>query len=260
MAQLKNNSLINCYNICLEYHQDKKLTKKVIENLNLSIRENEIIAIVGKSGAGKSSLVRILSGILKPTSGKLFYKGSAIDGPLENIGMVFQNFALLPWLNVLENVLFGADSLGIPRSQSKPKALEIIKKIGLNGFEDAYVSELSGGMKQRVGFARALMIEPEILFLDEPFSSLDIVTAKTLRDDIMHLWHTGETKTKAIVLVIHNIEEAVNMANRVIILDSNPGRIASEKTIELDYPRDLEYDSTRIVIKDISSTLHAINQ
>ncbi|MBK2025352.1 ABC transporter ATP-binding protein [Francisella philomiragia] len=260
MTEFKNNTLINCYDICLDYKQDKKNIKRVIENLTLKVRENEIIAIVGKSGAGKSSLVRILSGLLKPTSGKLFYKGSAIDGPLENIGMVFQNFALLPWLNVLENVLFGADSLGIPRSQSKPKALEIIKKIGLNGFEDAYVSELSGGMKQRVGFARALMIEPEILFLDEPFSSLDIVTAKTLRDDIMRLWHTGQAKTKAIVLVTHNIEEAVNMADRVIILDSNPGRIASEKTIELNYPRDLECDSTRIVIKDISSTLHAIHQ
>jgi ABC-type nitrate/sulfonate/bicarbonate transport system ATPase subunit len=258
MNKIKNNSLISCFDINLEYQQDKKAAKKVIKDLSLSVKENEIIAIVGKSGAGKSSLVRILSGLLKPTSGKIFYKGAVVDGPIDNIGMVFQNFALLPWLTVLENVLFGADALGIPRTQSKPKALETIEKIGLSGFEDAYTSELSGGMKQRVGFARALMIEPEILFLDEPFSSLDIVTAKILRDDIMQLWHTKQTSTKAIVIVTHNIEEAVNMADRIIILDSNPGRIASETPITLSHPRDLECDSTRVVVKQISSELHAI--
>ncbi|APC97644.1 ABC transporter ATP-binding protein [Francisella frigiditurris] len=252
-------TLIKCRNISLSYEQEKERKTRVLENIDFELKENEIIAIVGKSGAGKSSLLRVLAGLIKPSSGQLYYKEDLVTEPLKAMSMVFQNFALLPWLTVADNILFGNDALGISRSVSKPKALNIIRKIGLSGFENSYTSELSGGMKQRVGFARALMVEPEILLLDEPFSSLDIVTAKTLRNDIMDLWINKQTSTKAIVLVTHNIEEAVLMADRVIVLGSHPGRIAAEVVVDRKVPCNIEDADIRILINDIGSIMHAIH-
>lgn len=256
MEKIINQQIISGFNLSLNFKKDKKNYLQVLNDVSISIKENEIIAIVGKSGAGKSSLLRVLSGLIKPSSGKLFYKTDPVIKPIENTGMVFQNFALLPWLNVLENILFGTDALGISRAKSTPKALEIIKDIGLNGFEDLYTSELSGGMKQRVGFARALMIEPEVLFLDEPFSSLDIITAKKLRDDVINLWLTKKTSTKAIVLVTHNIEEAVLMADRVIVLGNNPGHITSQVNVDISMPRRSEDLKVKKLVDKISLEMH----
>jgi len=172
--------------------------------------------------------------------------------------MVFQGFALLPWLTVLGNILFGLDAQGIRRKISEPKAREVIKKIGLSGFEDAYVSELSGGMKQRVGFARALIVEPEVLLMDEPFSALDIATAKQLREEIVTLWSTKAISTKSMIMVTHNVEEAVLMANRVIIFDSNPGRISYEVKIDQAHPRCKNNIELKEIIEQLSDEMYAL--
>ncbi len=176
------------------------------------------------------------------------------------MGMVFQNFALLPWLNVKENVLFGSDAQGVSRKHSQQKASSLIKKMGLEGFEHAYVNELSGGMKQRVGFARALMIEPEILFFDEPFSSLDIATAKHLREDILQLWLNKQISTKSMVLVTHSVEEAILLADRVVIFDSHPGRVHYEHKVDFAHPRNLRSPEIMQVIDLLSDKMYSLNQ
>ncbi len=175
------------------------------------------------------------------------------------MSMVFQNFALLPWLNVVDNILFGSDALGISRKISEPKAHELIQKISLQGFEKAYVNELSGGMKQRVGFARALMVEPEILFLDEPFSSLDISTANTLRSNILNLWLNKQIPTKSMVLVTHSVEEAVMMADRVIIFDNHPGKIAYEHALNIPRLRGKRVPEVLKHINFLEQKLHSVN-
>ena len=200
----------------------------VLEEVNVQIAPGEFVALLGPSGSGKSTLLRILAGLLRPTEGQVFFKGAPQYGPNPHLAIVFQSFALFPWLTVLQNVELGLEAQELTRTQRLKKALAAIDTIGLDGFEDAYPKELSGGMRQRVGFARALVVEPELLFMDEPFSALDVLTAANLRKELMGLWQARKIPTKAIVMVTHNIEEAVSMADRILVLGADPGHIRCE--------------------------------
>ena len=204
----------------------------------MSLKTGEIVALLGRSGSGKSTLLRLIAGLTRPTKGTVTIAGEPVDGPAEEVAMVFQSFALFPWLDVLDNVEIGPRANGVPLDETRKRALKAIDTIGLDGFESAYPKELSGGMRQRVGFARALVMQPKILLMDEPFSALDVLTAETLRTDLLDLWQEGRIPIKAILMVTHNIEEAVLMADRILVLSSNPGRIASEIPVTLPHPRD----------------------
>ena len=210
----------------------------VLDGVDLSIRSGEIVGLLGRSGSGKSSLLRIVAGLNRPVSGDVRWRGRPLNGPAAGIAMVFQSFALFPWLTVLENVEIGLEALGVAAAERRTRAIDAIDLIGLDGFENAYPKELSGGMRQRVGFARALVVNPELLLMDEPFSALDVLTAETLRTDLVELWSEGKLPLRSILLVTHNIEEAVLMCDRIIILAANPGRIAAEVAVDLPHPRD----------------------
>jgi NitT/TauT family transport system ATP-binding protein len=210
----------------------------VLEDVSLRMKTGEIVALLGRSGSGKSTLLRLIAGLTRPTQGTVKIGGELVAGPAKEVAMVFQSFALFPWLDVLDNVEIGPRSNGVPLDETRKRALKAIDTIGLDGFESAYPKELSGGMRQRVGFARALVMQPKILLMDEPFSALDVLTAETLRTDLLDLWQEGRIAIKAILMVTHNIEEAVLMADRVLVLSSNPGRIASEIPVTLPHPRD----------------------
>jgi NitT/TauT family transport system ATP-binding protein len=210
----------------------------VLDNINLTLREGEIVALLGKSGSGKSTLLRCIAGLIAPTTGAVRYRGTEINGANPGVAMVFQSFALLPWLDVQANVELGLEARAVPPDERRRRALQAIDRIGRDGFESAYPKELSGGMRQRVGFARALVMQPQILLMDEPFSALDVLTAETLRTDLLDLWQEGRIPIKAILMVTHNIEEAVLMADRILVLSSNPGRIASEIPVSIPHPRD----------------------
>jgi NitT/TauT family transport system ATP-binding protein len=212
--------------------------KPVLENVSMSLKSGEIVALLGRSGSGKSTLLRLISGLTRPTAGTVTISGHPVTGPAEEVAMVFQSFALFPWLNVLDNVEIGPRANGVPLDETRQRALKAIDTIGLDGFESAYPKELSGGMRQRVGFARALVMQPKILLMDEPFSALDVLTAETLRTDLLDLWQEGRIPTKSILMVTHNIEEAVLMSDRILVLASNPGRIASEIPVTIPHPRD----------------------
>ena len=209
----------------------------VLDGVSLTIRSGEIVGLLGRSGCGKSTLLRIVAGLNAPTKGEVVYLGAPVDGPADGIAMVFQTFALFPWLSVLENVEIGLRAKRIDEAESRQRALEAIDLIGLDGFESAYPKELSGGMRQRVGFARALVVHPNLLLMDEPFSALDVLTAETLRTDLLDLWVEGRMPIKSILMVTHNIEEAVLMCDRIVVLSSNPGRIAAEIKVDLPHPR-----------------------
>jgi NitT/TauT family transport system ATP-binding protein len=222
--------------------------KPVLDNVSMSLKTGEIVALLGRSGCGKSTLLRIISGLIRPTEGTVTIAGEPVTGPAEDVSMVFQSFALFPWLNVLDNVEIGPRANGVPLEETRQRALKAIDTIGLDGFESAYPKELSGGMRQRVGFARALVMQPKILLMDEPFSALDVLTAETLRTDLLDLWQEGRMPIKSILMVTHNIEEAVLMSDRIIVLSSNPGRIASEIPVTIPHPRDrLEPDFRALV-------------
>ena len=195
----------------------------VLDDVSVTLVEGEIVALLGRSGCGKSTLLRIISGLIHPSAGNVVYQGSKLDGPAEGVAMVFQSFALFPWLNVLENVELGLKALRVPAEESRRRANAAIDMTGLDGFEAAYPKELSGGMRQRVGFARGIVTYPNILLMDEPFSALDVLTAETLRSDLVDLWCEGRLPIKAILMVTHNIEEAVLMSDRILVLSSHPG-------------------------------------
>jgi NitT/TauT family transport system ATP-binding protein len=209
----------------------------VLEGMNLDLYEGQIVGLLGRSGSGKSTLLRLIAGLAEPTAGHLTYLGQPIAGPARGIAMVFQSFALFPWLTVFENVALGLEAQRLPRGEIRKRSLAAIDLIGLDGFESAYPRELSGGMRQRVGFARALVVHPNILLMDEPFSALDVLTAETLRTDFLDLWGEGRMPIKGVVLVTHNIEEAVLMCDRILVFGSNPGRILSEIKVTLPQPR-----------------------
>jgi len=213
----------------------------VIAPTDFVIRDGEIVALLGPSGSGKSTLLRILAGLSMPSAGQIFWHGQPIAVANRNVSIVFQSFALFPWLTVLENVEVPLKAKGVPEIDRRQRALKILDTVGLDGFEAAYPKELSGGMKQRVGFARALVIEPEVLFMDEPFSALDVLTAENLRSELLELWDKKEIPTRAIFIVTHNIEEAVLLADRVIILGRNPARIRTDFRVQLPRPRDRKH-------------------
>jgi NitT/TauT family transport system ATP-binding protein len=211
---------------------------QVIAPVDLSLESGTIIALLGPSGSGKSTLLRILSGLAAPTAGEVLWHGEPLGACSPNVAIVFQSFALFPWLTVLENVESPLLARGMEHDERHRRALKALDSVGLKNFETAYPKELSGGMKQRVGFARALAVEPEVLFMDEPFSALDVLTAENLRGDLMELWLAKKIPTRSIFIVTHNIEEAVLLADRVIVLGRNPARIRADFRIALPQPRD----------------------
>src|SRR5579872_3450923 len=223
----------------------------VLQGVNLHVTEGEIVGLLGRSGSGKSTLLRLIAGLSQPSGGSLSYLGRPIEGPPSGIAMVFQSFAIFPWLTVYENVALGLEALRMPEAEIRRRALAGIDLIGLDGFESAYPRELSGGMRQRVGFARALVVHPNILLMDEPFSALDVLTAETLRTDFLDLWAEGKLPIKGVILVTHNIEEAVLMCDRILVFGSNPGRILSEIKVTMPQPRNRLDPSFREMVERI---------
>jgi NitT/TauT family transport system ATP-binding protein len=209
----------------------------VLEDVNLQLTGGQIVGLLGRSGSGKSTLLRLIAGLSEPSAGEVRYLGHEITGPAAGISMVFQSFALYPWLTVFENVALGLEAQRVPKAEIRKRSLAAIDLIGLDGFESAYPRELSGGMRQRVGFARALVVQPNILLMDEPFSALDVLTAETMRTDFLDLWSDGRMPIQGVVLVTHNIEEAVLMCDRVLVFGSNPGRVLNEIAVTLPQPR-----------------------
>ncbi len=223
----------------------------VLEDVDLTLKEGEIVGLLGRSGSGKSTLLRCISGLAEPNGGTITYLGHPVDGPASGIAMVFQSFALFPWLTVLENVELGLEALKLPKDEIRTRALKAIDLIGLDGYESAYPRELSGGMRQRVGFARALVVHPNILLMDEPFSALDVLTAENLRTDFLELWSEGQLPIKGVILVTHNIEEAVLMCDRVLLFSTNPGRIVTEIKVPLRQPRDRQDPGFAAIVERI---------
>jgi NitT/TauT family transport system ATP-binding protein len=210
----------------------------VLDGVELALADGQILGLLGRSGSGKSTLLRLIAGLAQPSAGTISYLGQPVVGPAPGIAMVFQSFALFPWLTVLENVQIGLEALGLPEPEIRRRALAAIDLIGLDGFESAYPRELSGGMRQRVGLARALVVHPNVLLMDEPFSALDVLTAETLRTDLLDLWCEGQLPIKGVILVTHNIEEAVLMCDRILLFSTNPGRIVGAIEVALPQPRD----------------------
>lgn len=238
ITQNENASpLIEVIGVDKSFKKGERQELLVLQDVNFSMKEGEIVAILGKSGSGKSTLLRIIAGLVAPTAGTVHYRGQSVSGPVRGTSMVFQNFALLPWLTVLQNVELGLEALGVDRVERRERALKAIDTIGLDGFESAFPKELSGGMRQRVGFARALVVNPDVLLMDEPFSALDVLTADNLKSDLLDLWQNKKTGIHGILFVTHNIEEAALLADRIIIFNSNPGSIRAELKVTLKHPR-----------------------
>ena len=223
----------------------------VLDDVNFELRSGEIVALLGRSGSGKSTLLRIIAGLLAPTTGDVTYRGQPVTKPVPGIAMVFQSFALMPWLTVLENVELGLEAQGIKMAERRQRAIETIDTIGLDGFESAYPKELSGGMRQRVGFARALVINPDVLLMDEPFSALDVLTAENLKSDLLELWQDKKTNTNSILFVTHNIEEAAMLADRIVILSNDPGYISADLNVTIAHPRNTETPEFRDLVDEI---------
>src|SRR5580700_2710711 len=235
---LATEPIIEARAIEKSYPQPDGTRIQVVGLTDFTIEPGKIIALLGASGCGKSTLLRILSGLSQPSSGALFWHGKPLGGESPNVAIVFQSFALFPWLTVLENVEAPLEARGVAAVERRKRALRMLDTVGLYGFETAYPKELSGGMKQRVGVARALVVEPEVLFMDEPFSALDVLTAETLRGELMELWLNKKMPTSAIFIVTHNIEEAVILADRIIVLGRNPAHVHAEFHVDFPYPRD----------------------
>ena len=223
----------------------------VLDDVSLTLKTGEIVGLLGRSGSGKSSLLRIIAGLAPPSSGDVVWQGRPLVGPPDGVSMVFQSFALFPWLTVLENVELGLEARKVPPAEARRRALSAIDLIGLDGFESAYPKELSGGMRQRVGFARAMVVRPQLLLMDEPFSALDVLTAETLRTDMIDLWIEGRLPAKSVLIVTHNIEEAVLLCDRILMFSSNPGRVAHEIKVDLTHPRRRTAPAFRQLVDDI---------
>ena len=257
MAEPEQEPVLELQNICKAFAKPSGEPLAVLSGINITLREGEILGLLGRSGSGKSTLLRIAGGLIKPTDGHVLYRGAPLTGPAAGIAIVFQTFALFPWLTVLENVEAGLDALGLARDEIRARAMRAIDLIGLDGFQSAYPRELSGGMRQRVGFARAIVINPVLLLMDEPFSALDVLTSETLRTDFLDLWTEHLLPTKSVLMVTHNIEEAVLMCDRILVLSSNPGRIAAEIPVSLSQPRNRLDEEFRAIVDEIYSILTA---
>ena len=250
-ALIKVNHIVKCFK------KSKTQDLLVLNDINFEVHENEVVALLGKTGSGKSTLLRIIAGLIHPTSGKILYQGQPVLNPVPGLSMVFQQFSLLPWLTVLENVELGLEAQKIPRKERRQRALEAIDIVGLDGFESAYPKELSGGMAQRVGIARALVVEPEVLLMDEPFSSLDVLTAENLRRDLIDIFQQKKTRLKSIIIVTHNIEEAALLADRVLIFSYDPGTVKTEIIVDLPHPRDEIEKQFSAVVEEIYNAMTA---
>lgn len=232
----QTNVLLQLSNVEQRYRSGQR-TFTAVENVNFTMTEGEFVALLGPSGCGKSTLLRIITGLQKPSEGRVLYRDQPLQGVNPHATIVFQTFALFPWFSVLENVEIALKARGLPASVRIPRAMELLDRVGLDGFESAYPRELSGGMRQKVGFARAMAVEPELLCLDEPFSALDVLSAESLRNDLIELWIEGKIPTKAILMITHNIEEAIMLAGRIVVMDKGPGRIVADLPVDLPYPR-----------------------
>lgn len=246
-----NDSLIRCENIKKSFRKGREHELLVLDHVDFEIQSGEIIALLGKSGSGKSTLLRLIAGLEKPTGGAVIYHGSPVSQPVPGVTMVFQHFALLPWLTVLENVELGLEAQGVGIKERRQRALEAIDVVGLDGFESAYPKELSGGMSQRVGIARALVVNPEVLLMDEPFSALDVLTAENMRGDLIDIWQSEKTNIKSILLVTHNIEEAAFLADRILVFDSDPGKVREDIRVNIPHPRNDQSDEFRMLVDKI---------
>lgn len=233
-----SNSLIKVQNIYKDFEIQGGSMTTVLEDINLQVNEGDFVAILGPSGSGKSTLLRIIAGLLPPSKGSVHYLGQPFEGVNPGVAMVFQSFALFPWLTILGNILLGLESSKLLDDEKRDKAQKIIELLGLVGFENAYPKELSGGMRQRVGLGRALVNDPDVLLMDEPFSALDVLTAENLRRDVLNLWLDKKIPTKSIIMVTHGIEEAVFMADRAIILSTGPAMIIQDMPIKIPRWRD----------------------
>jgi len=248
---MSRNVLINLENVAKSFQLTDGTARMVLENVDFKLHEGEIVALLGKSGSGKSTLLRIMAGLIPTDNGRATYRGNPIYAPASGVAMVFQSFALFPWLTVQQNVELGLEAQGVASAERESRADEVLELIGLAGFGGALPRELSGGMKQRVGIARALVTRPDVLLMDEAFSALDVLTGETLRDDMLELWDGDQIPTKGILIVSHNIEEAVMMADRILILSSDPGRVRCEIDIKLPRPRDAASAEVRSLIDEV---------
>lgn len=250
-------SIIELQGVGKSFRSSDGRERPVLQQVDFTLREGEIVALLGQSGSGKSTLLRIMAGLVPADGGQVRYRGQPLHGPARAISMVFQSFALFPWLTVQQNVELGLEARGVPQAQRAARAEAAIELIGLAGFEGALPRELSGGMRQRVGIARALVTEPDVLLMDEAFSALDVLTGERLREDILQLWRSGTMPTKAMLVVSHNIEEAVMMADRVLIFASDPGRIRCQLAIQLPRPRDPDSHHVRALIDEVYALMTA---
>ena len=230
--------LIELRSVSKKFQLESGAELKVLEGVNLALRDGDVVALLGPSGSGKSTCLRIMSGLIEPTSGEVLSRGKPLRGINENVALVFQSFALFPWETVYENIALALKPVELGPSEVKERVKRAIDLVGLEGFEEAYPRELSGGMKQRVGVARALVMERPVLFLDEPFSALDVLTADTLRTEIIKIFQSGQTPARSLLIVTHNIREAVVMAKRILVMGVNPGHVRDEILNDLSYPRD----------------------
>lgn len=226
-----------------------------VKDVNLHLDDEEFVALLGPSGCGKSTLLRIIAGLQPATEGQVLYRGQPLRGVNPDATIVFQTFALFPWLTVLENVSVALKAKSVPADLRTTRAIDALDRVGLDGFESAYPRELSGGMRQKVGFARAMVTQPELLCLDEPFSALDVLSAEALRGELLELWTEGNIPTRAILLVSHNIEEAVFMADRIVVMDKNPGRIISDVVVDLPHPRERKAPEFQRVVDQVYGML-----
>src|SRR6266852_1079231 len=253
-AAAKTETLCEARNISHDFMMPNGAKLRVLENVNVAIKPLEVVALLGPSGSGKSTILRILAGLIKPTEGEVFYRDRPVTGLTPGIAIVFQSFALYPWMTVTENVHVVLRAAGLPHEEIQSRAEVAIRTVGLAGFEEAYPRELSGGMKQRLGIARALSVNPEILFMDEPFSHVDALTAEGLRAEVIDLWAPQDSNPSSILMVSHDIKEVVYMADRIIVLSSHPGRVRT--VVENPLPRPRDYRSS--ASEELVDYLHEI--
>ncbi len=246
--------LLRLQRVSLRYSGPGNRDMEVLRAIDLEVHEHQVVAILGPSGCGKSTLLRVAIGLESPTSGEVFHRGKPQSGLNTSVALVFQNFALFPWLTVVENVAIGLENFGLSDHERDQRVRRVIDTVGLAGFEEAYPKELSGGMKQRVGFARALAMEPELLCMDEPFSALDVLTGETLRNEVMDLYTSRDSPVNSILMVTHSISEAVFMATRIVVMGAHPGIIRAVIDNPLPFPRQERHPEFR----QLSEKLHAL--